>query len=305
MPNKVRHDYRPGFRVWSHLPALNDAPTLEEFNRLVQFAVDTAAPVYNLPSEASLCSWLGTWLRPLQPVLLLGPGGEMWYQRLNALNVRATRLTAAAIRNDLLRYLEGPREWIAVIVVASSANTATGLDVEELLYTVRQQSPNAVLVADVSHTLGLQPYYHDAWLADATVYARPQLATWVATQRWPVPPQLHSAPGFGLWPYLQAVQQRTKSDVWNATHHEAQAFRQALTELGAILATDLPISSNTGFYLPNTDAAAMAAQLQQNHQIRVGKGFTLHREAQLTVQHAPEGPNGLLPLITALRAMTE
>jgi hypothetical protein len=259
----------------------------------LHYALGTQHPVYGLPTAEALRQALAPWVA--QGWVLLVEGGAQrgagsWFQWLQAVaGARLFRLSPAAAQHDLARYLT-PASPVRVLL-APHADPGTGvhLDLEELFFRTHALRPDVLCIADVSHSLGLVPFYANAWGAGAVVYSRSSLGHWVCTAQ---PLGGSPAPG-GLTPlmlrYALAAQQQGLPQLWNATHAEARAFRAWVQAQGGALTSPFAGPAFTAFAFAQQAPQATAEWLRQRHGWQVGVAQGLHRQPHCIVQHAPGG----------------
>jgi hypothetical protein len=203
----------------------------------------------------------------------------------------------------LKQILTSGTEFQGLVARQIAPDTAEGLDLEEIFFLAQQLQPGIRLVADVSHSLGLAPYYHTAWGAAYSVYWRQQLGFYGVGQALPnvnnPAPEIRPA----FIPYLLQLENLTPSWVWNQVHAEATHFRQQLTEMGARLTPQFSHIPITAFVLPKGPSLPEILPLAEAAGFRLGSGLTLHREPTLLVQHAPAPAQALSPLVQWLKGV--
>lgn len=299
-PPAASLDLRPGYRAWPQLPVVS-----ANAQSLVQYALQAEAPWTPLAGPEALPTLLRQWLPEAGWAVVVDAGSTApFVNALREIEARYYRFTAASL-HDLPQLLASLPQLAVFIAPLADATTGEHLDLEEVFFAVKKAHPGAFCVADLSGGLGLVPYYHTAWGADATLVLRRQLGYGVAAQQQHLPnalPPAQTRPV--LLQHLQAAQMRSLPEVWNTVHAEARAFRAGLAELGAVLTPATPGPAFTAFRFPEKPAPVEVVTALQTQGYRLGLGRDVHGEAHVILQHAPEENDAAIRrLLAALTAV--
>lgn len=301
-------DLRPGHRPWQDLPASSQDDLLEE--ELLAYAFQTSHEVLPLATEEDLLAIVSSWLAPDEWCLFFdashATGPTSWFAWLrDRLGLKLYRLPAGSIA-DLPTLLAQQPNIRLVFAPQTTPATGEAIDLEELFFEVKSRNPDILCVADISHGLGLLPFYMDEMDCDAALIRRAPFGAILAAGPSAMPPGVLAgdlSPSFR--PYLQAAYTRRLPAVWNATHLEAKAFRDALTQLGAELSIQSPGDAFTGFRLPGQAPKDTAQRLKETANVRVDVQRDWSHREHCIIQHAPDPPETLSSLHKALGMLAE
>lgn len=203
-------------------------------------------------------------------------------------------------------------------VMLTHCETSTGacLDLEEIAFALKAQSPELLIVADSITTAGAIPFYLDAWQIDAAIASSQKalmnpagvgcfalsaaacgrlrathpgdymnLYNYVQSAQlsnYPFTPPLSLL--YGLAAALAYVRAEGLPAVWNRSHRAAQRFRKGVERLGGDLFPRQPSDSLSVFSLPGRDMEKLRQALEQR-QLILAEGQDSLRGKVLRVSH--------------------
>ena len=180
-----------------------------------------------------------------------------------------------------------------VILVHSETSTATVCDLESIAWTLRQQCPETIIVADTLTSVGIIPFYMDAWGIDVAVTTSqkaleaPAGAGFVAVSPNAIQ-HLKPSTGYNAFSLYSALEAHYKDEVmstpttqilmgvdasltsihqetlpirWNRVHTRASHFRTELRNMGATLPSSQPADGLTAFSFPEINMSDLRKQL--------------------------------------------
>ena len=206
---------------------------------------------------------------------------------------------------EIMEQVRAHPQLKGVILTHCETSTGVGIDVEEIAFACKQYREDLLLVVDAITSVGVIPFYFDAWQIDAAV---------VASQKALMCPAGVVAAAFSpraqealrptdpsdyqnLYYYLQAAQenafpytapvqllygieaalnylitQEGLPAVWNRVHECAQIFTEGVTQLSGKLFPQQRCDSLTAFSLPGQDIPSLLSQLKEKHHIQLSGG---------------------------------
>ena len=307
---------------------------------------------YLFQAESSTCCMIGSGtmgmeaamyslFRPGDRVLIVSMGkfSQRWvdYGNLSGLEVIAWTLpwgncpTPSALKEQLAQH----SDIRGIILTHCETSTGVGIDLEECVFAFREVFPQGLVMVDAITSVGLLPFYFDAWGLDCAMVASQKalmnpagVCAFALSERAQGALQpTHIADSRNLWNYLQHAEKgsfpytppvqlfygiqaaldqiKTQGlpSVWNQVHQTARYFRKGLEEIGGSLFPESPADSLTAFSLPQTNASSVKIYLEEEHNILLSGGQGALAGKILRASHM--GEVGEVEMDAVLEAMQE
>lgn len=245
-------------------------------------------------------------------ITLEKPWGETWMPE---------ELSAALKDQDNLKGL---------VITHSETSTGTIVDLEAIATRIRSQHPDILIVVDGITSVGVMPYYHEAWGIDCTVTASQKalmnpagLVLFAVSARamrrmrpmdtgdfqhvgnYLAAANVNSfpftAPVINLYG-VEAALSRIKSEglpaVWNRTHQSAKVFRRGLEALEGHPFSAYPTESLTAFRFDGKDMGKMKRELiEAGYELSGGQGSL--KGKILRISHMAEADGDIMEEVLA------
>ena len=204
-----------------------------------------------------------------------------------------------------------------IILTHCETSTGVGIDLEEISLTCKQVNPDMLVVVDAITSVGVIPFYMDAWKIDCAVIASQKalmnptglcafamseqamarlIATHPADSRnlhnyvahareasypYTAPVQLL----YGIQAALSWIKEETLAKRWNHSHQLARYFRRELGQMGGEIFSEHPANSLTAFSFPEQDMERIKKKLETTYAIQLSGGQGELRGSILRVSH--------------------
>ena len=204
-----------------------------------------------------------------------------------------------------------------IILTHCETSTGVGIDLEEISLRCKERNPELLVVVDAITSVGVVPFYLDAWKIDCAVIAsqkalmnpaglcafamsdlaQEQLeATHPSDSRnlhhyikqakeasypYTAPVQLL----FGIQAALSWIKEETLPKRWNHSHQLARYFREELGKMGGEIFSENPADSLTAFSMPGWEVEPIRVRLEREHGIQISGGQEELKGNILRVSH--------------------
>lgn len=272
-----------------------------DFQTGLKYLFQTEAPVLAFPGTGTLAMEMTMHsLLPMGGLVAIASHGkfsERWVDfgksmGLEVLPVQQTWGDAMTVDENLDLLLQLP-QLQALVLTHCETSTGALTDLEEVAFACRQRRPDVLLLVDAMSTIGVLPYYHDAWQIDATVCSsqkglfNPSGTAFVALSeraiaQLAIPPADDAFHLGQYWKYLfqgsfpftpptqlfygieKALVEIKSQGLpfrWNRSHQMSQRFKKGLRELGGSLFGKSNSDAVTAFSLGQGDQDELRDEL--------------------------------------------
>jgi len=214
----------------------------------------------------------------------------------------------------------------AVVLTHCETSTGTWMDLEEVALRIKIAAPEALIIVDAITTVGVIPFYFDAWEIDCAVISsqkalmnpagtvyfalsekavaalRPtdfsdysNLHNYLERFPYTAPVQLL----YGVKAVLDNIQEQGLPTIWNRTHLLASYFQAEVTKMGGQLFSQLPSESLSSFSLPVESHSDFRQYLREKHAIIVGGGQGSYANKLMRVSHMGEVTSEMMERVIA------
>ncbi len=285
----------------------------QELQLQLQYLFQTENPVLAFPATGSMAfeMTLQSLLPPQSTVAIAAHGkfSDRWldfaqHAGYKTIPLRQPWGEAPELGGGLEMLIEIP-DLAAVVLTHCETSTGALTDLEEIAFFLKKHRPDLLIIVDAMSTIGVLPYYHDAWQIDASVCSsqkglfNPSGTAFVALSanaisRLPIPP-VDDAYHLGhYWKYLaqgsfpftpptqlfyginralKEIQHQGLPARWNLSHQMSQRFKKGIEELGGKLVGQSHADSVTAFALGNGNHDEFRAELyRRGYELAGGQG---------------------------------
>ncbi|MDX2284886.1 MAG: alanine--glyoxylate aminotransferase family protein [Bacteroidia bacterium] len=261
--------------------------------------------------------------RPGEKILVLNNGkfSGRWadYGRLIGLQVEELRRSWGESPGveEVIDVAELHPDLHGVVITHSETSTGAMVDLEELVFALRRQVPDALLVVDAITSAGAMPFYFDDWQLDCAIAASQKalmnpagVVCMALSERaarhlrvtdpsdftnflnylrlaeqgaYPYTPAVNLL--FGVQAALEHLQQLGLPQAWNRTHHAAKTFRKGLAALGGKVFPQRPSESLTAFTLPVEQPDELRRKVLESSGFRLAGGQDSLKNRILRISH--------------------
>ncbi|MEO0896414.1 MAG: aminotransferase class V-fold PLP-dependent enzyme [Bacteroidota bacterium] len=204
-----------------------------------------------------------------------------------------------------------------VILTHSETSTGVIVDVENIAFAIKRAFPGVLIVVDAITSVGVMPYYHDAWQIDGSIvsaqkalmnpagtvaFALSDLAVGKLkpshsgdfrnlynyiqsnkefTHPFTAPAQLL----YGLDVALASIQGQELPAIWDKSHQSARTFRLGLEKLGGKIYAQPASEALTAFSFENWDMEKIKSRLKSEYGWTLSSGQGKLKGNILRVSH--------------------
>ena len=254
-------------------------------------------------------------------ILSMGKFSERWVEygqilglEIEEIPIEWGRDLAAELWETKLKSLPN---CAGVILTHCETSTGVGIDLESLASLTRQIHPEALVLVDAITSVGVIPFYFDAWGIDCAVVASQKalmnpagLCAFAVSDRayarTPLTPladsrnlrnYLDSAASrsypytapcqllYGVQAALKHIKDTSLPTIWNHTQHLAQHFRERIHQIGGEVFSEHPAASLTAFGLPVHEVTKVKNILEEKYGILISGGQGHLKGKILRVSH--------------------
>lgn len=268
---------------------------LNKLKYLFQTQQTTLAMIGNgsMGMEALISSLF--WEQDKVLVVSMGKFSKRWanYVRLLGLNLLEIEINwgKTVSPEQILQVLEKETEVKGMILTHCETSTGALLDIEEIVFAVKQKYPSILAVVDAISLVGALPFYFDDWKIDAAVVAaqkalmNPTGTCYFALSEQAVAQLQPSDAGDArnLYNYYHAAQKNSYPYsppvqlfygvnavldyminkklpvIWNETLVASRTFKKFVLENKGLIWSELPSDSLTTFSFPDQDMTQLKA----------------------------------------------
>jgi len=219
-------------------------------------------------------------------------------------------------KKQLLEALTKYPNCKGIVMTHSETSTGALLDLEELVWEIKRQYPQMLILVDAITSVGSLPFYMDDWKIDCAVvasqkalmnpagvcaialseYGREMLSSTNSSDfknlynylsaadsyDYPFTPPLQLL--YGIQASLDYIKQIGLPTRWNAIHQKATYFRREIEKIGGVIFSTNPTDSLTAFYVPTESGAHIKEQLEKSG-ITISGGQGNYKGKLLRVSH--------------------
>lgn len=251
----------------------------------------------------------------------MGKFSQRWVEYGKILDIEVEEIPVEWGRGLPIEVLESKLKQIpqcaGVILTHCETSTGVGIDLETKASLIRQLHPDALILVDSITSVGVIPFYFDAWGIDCAVVASQKAlmnpagvcAFAVSDRAYQKMPKTPLADSRNLRNYLDSAVSRSYPytapcqllygiqaalthirntglpQIWNRTHLLAQQFRNGLIQMGGEIFSENPADSLTAFGLPIHSMTEAKDVLEEKYGIVVSGGQGHLKGEILRVSH--------------------
>lgn len=289
---------------------------------------------YLFQTQAQTCCMVGTGtqgveaamyslFRPGNKVIIpaMGKFSQRWvdYGKIVGLNIVEISIAwGKGLQIDEIEpILKQHPDSAGIILTHCETSTGVGIDLEEISLRCKQVNPEMLVVVDAITSVGVIPFYLDAWKIDCAVIASQKAlmnptglcafamseqatgrlkATHPADSRnlfnylahaeeasypYTAPVQLL----YGIHAALSWIKGETLAKRWNHSHQLAKYFRKVLGQMGGEIFSETPAASLTAFTFPRQNMEGVKEKLEREYGIQISGGQGELKGSILRVSH--------------------
>lgn len=237
-----------------------------------------------------------------------GKFSERWveYGKSSGLNVTEIQKPYGSRVNvkEILDVLDRNPGITGMVLTHCETSTGATLDLEEIVSEVKRKYKNVLIMVDAITTLGIIPFYSDAWGADSVIAASqksllnpagtvfvsvgPAAASRLSETRmqdafdlscyyfaamqnaYPYTPPTQLL--YGIKAALDCFQEKKLPFFWNRTHSLARFFREGISAAGGKIFPDPAGDSLTAFLFSGKDLKEIYTKLKDELSIEIAEG---------------------------------
>lgn len=290
---------------------------IEFFSELqagLRYLFQTEGPVIVLPATGTMAVEMT--MKSLFPtgsniaVQANGKFGDRWLQFANYSGIKAVPIRLPWGENldkdTITSVLEAFPDLDGIVLTHCETSTGIQIDLEEIVFAIRQVRPDMSIVVDAMSTVGVTPLYMDAWDVDAVICSsqkglfNPSGVSFVALSMrvlfqmeipnaddayhlghywrflsqgsFPFTPPTQLL--YGVLEALEKIKEIGLPARWNLSHQMSQYFKTAITELGGRLYGVGNSDVLTAFSFGEVDHDKIRAELLAwGYELAGGQGF--------------------------------